>query len=160
MQDTDRHELIEQLMLETTADGTGSRPTSAQDLSVLVVAALLAASTDDLLAEALRFATTTADRQFVAIAAAYLAGDHDRVDALARDHLLDHPSRPVLAWIVAHSRQPPRTHANPPGAQPMNTIEDTQHAIRRHLRRTDPSSAPATSAGSPPSPWPPARSPP
>ena len=44
----------------------------------------------------------------MAIAAAFLAGEHDRVEALARDHLLDHPSRPVLAWIVAHSRSATR----------------------------------------------------
>jgi hypothetical protein len=104
MQDADRHDLIQHLMLETTVDGTGSRSESAQDLSVLVVAALLAGSTDDLLADALRLATATPDRQLLAIAAAYLAGDHDRVEALAGDHLLDHPAIPVLAWVVAHGR--------------------------------------------------------
>jgi hypothetical protein len=95
---TGRHELIDQLIRETS-DGATARP----DVSVLVAAALLAASSPDLLADALQAASTTADRQFVAIAVAHRAGDHDLVDALARDHLLDHPPRPVLGWIVNHS---------------------------------------------------------
>jgi hypothetical protein len=49
----------------------------------------------------------------VAIADAYVCGDHDRVDALARDHLLDHPSKPVLAWIVARSRSAADEPSNP-----------------------------------------------
>lgn len=99
MSSTDRHALAGQLILELTA-GTSARP----DVSVLVAAALLSASSSDLLAEAMQAATTTADRQFVAIAVAHLAGDHDRVDVLARDHLLDHASRPVLVWIVDRSQ--------------------------------------------------------
>jgi hypothetical protein len=95
---TDRQELIDQLIRELSA-AVAATPC----VPVLVAAALLAASSPDLLAEAMQVATTTADRQFVAIAIAHLAGDHDRVDALARDHLLDHPSRPVLVWIVNHS---------------------------------------------------------
>jgi hypothetical protein len=98
MPDTDRNGLIEQLMRET-AGGIAA----THRVSVLVGAALLAASSPDLLAEAMRSAATTADRQFVAIAVAHLAGDHDRVDALARDHLLDHASRPLLVWIVDQS---------------------------------------------------------
>jgi hypothetical protein len=93
-------ELIDRLIRET-AGGIAASPT----ISVLVVAALLAASSSDLLAEAMQSATTTADRQFVAIAVAHLTGDHDRVDALARDHLLDHPARPVLVWIVNQSHE-------------------------------------------------------
>jgi hypothetical protein len=92
---TDRQELIDQLIRETS-DGATARP----DVSVLVAAALLAASSPDLLAEAMQAASTTADRQFVAIAVAHRAGDHYLVDALARDHLIDHPPRPVLVWIV------------------------------------------------------------
>jgi hypothetical protein len=99
MPDTDRRELIDQLIRETSESST-ARP----DISVLVAAALLAASVPDLLAEAMQAAATTADRQFVAIAVAHLAGDHHRVDALARDHLLDHAPRPVLVWIVGRSR--------------------------------------------------------
>jgi len=99
MPDTDRGELVHQLIRETSA-GIDARP----DVSVLVAAALLADSSRDLLADAMQAAATTADRQFVAIAAAHLAGDHDRVDALARDHLVDHAPRPVLVWIVGRSR--------------------------------------------------------
>ena len=95
---TDRQELIDELIRETS-DGIGATPS----VSVLVVAALLAASERDLVEVAMQSAATTADRQFVAIAAAHLTGDHDRVDALARDHLIDHPARPVLVWIVNHS---------------------------------------------------------
>lgn len=108
MPDTDRTELIDQLLRETA---TGA--TSTPRVSVLVAAALLAASSPDLLAEATQVATTTADRQFVAIAAAHLDGDRDRVDTLSRDHLLDHPSRPLLAWIVEHSH----AHTNEPTNQ-------------------------------------------
>jgi hypothetical protein len=97
MPDTDRQDLIAQLLRETSA--TTARP----DVSVLVTAALLAASSPDLLADAMHAASTTADRQFVAIAVAHAAGDHDRVDALARDHLVDHDPRPVLVWIVDRS---------------------------------------------------------
>ena len=104
MRDADRHDLIQHLMLETTPRSAERASGAAADLSVLVVAALLAAATDDLLADALQLATATADRQMVAIAAAYVAGAQDRVEALAGDHLLDHPSTPVLAWIVAHNR--------------------------------------------------------
>jgi len=98
MSDNDRQELIDQLIRETSA-GTTARP----DVSVLVAAAVLAASSPDLLAEARQAASTTADRQFVAIAVAHLAGEHDRVDTLARDHLLDHAPRPVLDWIINRS---------------------------------------------------------
>ena len=104
MRDADRQELIQHLLVETTPDNPGSESEAAQPLIVLVAAALLAASLDDLLADALRLATSTRDRQVVSIAASYLAGDHDRVAALASDHLLDHPATPVLAWMVAQSR--------------------------------------------------------
>jgi hypothetical protein len=110
MRDAERHDLILHLTQEMTPDSAGSHSVPAQDLSVLVVAALLAASTDDLLAEALRLATATPDRQLVAIAAAHLAGEHERVEALASDHLIDHPSKPVLTWIVAQSRSATSEH--------------------------------------------------
>ena len=44
---------------------------------------------------------TTRDRQVAAIAAAHLRGDHDLVDALARDHLVDHPDSVLVAWIAS-----------------------------------------------------------
>lgn len=106
---TDPQALIALLNAELTADSAAST-----DVSMLVTAALLAASSPDLLAAAMRSATTTADRQFVAIATAHLAGDHAQVDALTRDHLLDHVARPVLRWIVDRSLEA-TTHQ---GAQP------------------------------------------
>lgn len=104
----DRHALIDQLILELSP---GSLATP--DIPVLVAAALLGASPADLLTEASKLATTTADRQFVAIAAAHLAGDHDRVDALARDHLLDHAARPLLVWILDRSHATTTNHGAP-----------------------------------------------
>ena len=50
-------------------------------------------------------AVKTRDRQLVAIAAAHLRGERDLVDALARDHLVDHPDNVLVAWIAAASHQ-------------------------------------------------------
>jgi hypothetical protein len=50
-------------------------------------------------------AETTRDRQVVAIATAYLHGNHDLVDALARDHLVDHPDSVLVARIAAMSQE-------------------------------------------------------
>ena len=47
-----------------------------------------------------RRAVTTRERQTVAIAAAHLRGDRDLVDALARDHLIEHPGSVLVAWIA------------------------------------------------------------
>ena len=53
-------------------------------------------------------ATTTRDRQLVAIAAAQRRGDAELVDALARDHLVDHPDSVLAARIAdASHRQTP-----------------------------------------------------
>jgi hypothetical protein len=49
-------------------------------------------------------AATTRDRQLVAIATAHLRGDRDLVDALARDHLVDHPDNVLVAWIAGASQ--------------------------------------------------------
>ena len=46
-------------------------------------------------------ATTSRDRQLVAIARAHLKGEHDLVDALARDHLVDYPDSLIVAWIAS-----------------------------------------------------------
>jgi hypothetical protein len=70
----------------------------------LVLDALAAPDRPDLLERAEAAARTTRDRQLVAIAAAHLSGDADRVDALARDHLADHPDNVLVAWIAATSR--------------------------------------------------------
>jgi hypothetical protein len=46
-------------------------------------------------------AATSRDRQVVEIARAHLDGAADLVDALARDHLVDHPDSLIVAWIAS-----------------------------------------------------------
>ncbi|MFM2078616.1 MAG: hypothetical protein RJA49_2506 [Actinomycetota bacterium] len=46
-------------------------------------------------------ATTSRERQVVEIARLHLAGRTELVDALARDHLVDHPDSLIVAWIAA-----------------------------------------------------------
>jgi hypothetical protein len=71
---------------------------------ILVAAALFAAADqDDLLARARALATSTRDRQLVAIATAHVNGERHLVDALARDHLVDHPDNVLVAWIAGAS---------------------------------------------------------
>ncbi|MEV4514273.1 hypothetical protein AB0K00_35600 [Dactylosporangium sp. NPDC049525] len=74
---------------------------TSQEPILLVAAALIDPTATDLLPRATLLAQSTRDRQLVAIAAAHLDGDHDRVDALARDHLVDHPDNFLVAWIAA-----------------------------------------------------------
>src|SRR4051794_26046973 len=88
-----------------------SRP--SRDPVVLVAAALAApADSAALLARASASAATTSDRQLVAIATAHLGGERDLVDALARDHLVDHPDSVLVAWIAGESqrRTTPKGH--------------------------------------------------
>ena len=74
--------------------------------SVLAAAALFVPDGDVLLAQAAASATTTRDRQLVAIATAHRRGDRQLVDALAREHLVDHPDSVLAAWIAeASTRQ-------------------------------------------------------
>jgi hypothetical protein len=53
------------------------------------------------LEQAADLADTTRERQLVAIAAAHLAGETDRADFLAREHLIDYPDSAFAAWIAA-----------------------------------------------------------
>jgi hypothetical protein len=78
---------------------------------ILVAAALFAAAEQaDLLARARALATSTRDRQLVAIATAHVNGERHLVDALARDHLVDHPDNVLVAWIAGAShRTDPRS---------------------------------------------------
>ena len=81
--------------------------------ALLVAAALISGDSDGLLlARAMTHATTTRDRQLVAVAAADLEGDHDLFDALIRDHLADHPDNVLAAWIatIHIQRHIPFTH--------------------------------------------------
>lgn len=85
---------------------------ASDDVTTLVSAALFAPDPTHLLERAAAVATTTRDRQVVAIAAAHVAGDIELVDALARDHLTDHPTGVLVAWITAHTR-PNTTRKDP-----------------------------------------------
>jgi len=76
---------------------------TSDDPAILVAAALFAPDGDGLMARAGGVAATTRDRQLVAIAAAHLRGERDLVDALARDHLVDHPDNVLVAWIAGAS---------------------------------------------------------
>jgi len=76
------------------------------DVTRLVMSALVADDGRTLLEQAAGQASTTRDRQLVAIATAHLDGDDDRLDALVRDHLADHPDNVLAAWIAAlHTRK-------------------------------------------------------
>jgi hypothetical protein len=68
--------------------------------TVIAMAALLEGHPERI-SEALAVATSSRDRQMIAIAAASLRGDHQLVDALARDHLVDHPDSFMVAWIAS-----------------------------------------------------------
>ena len=106
------------------ADIVDRARTSDQPI-VLVAAALIDPTAYHLLVRATGLAVTTRDRQLVAVAAAHLAGDRDRVDALARDHLADHPDSVVVAWIAATSRASVRT-APPPDIPAHQEMEQNR----------------------------------
>jgi hypothetical protein len=74
---------------------------------VIAMAALLGAEPSQL-EHAWAVATTPRDRQVVAIARARLAGDDELVDALARDHLVDHPDSYVVSWMASNAAGPGR----------------------------------------------------
>jgi predicted RNA-binding protein YlqC (UPF0109 family) len=80
---------------------------TSDDPLILVTAALFSPDGGRLLARAGRLASTTRDRQVVAIAAAHRRGDRELVNALARDHLVDHPDNVLVAWIADASRHQP-----------------------------------------------------
>lgn len=71
------------------------------DHAVLIAMAALLERLPDRLDRAAAIAATSRDRQVVAIARAHLTQDRDLVDALARDHLVDHPDSLIVAWIAA-----------------------------------------------------------
>jgi hypothetical protein len=90
----------------------------SDDPTILVAAALFASDGDQLMARARSTATTTRERQLVAIASAHLEGDADLVDALARDHLVDHPDNVLVAWIAGARRRSATPLAPTPGQEP------------------------------------------
>jgi hypothetical protein len=105
MPPTRSEQLIHQLVVgDAAAIAAIVEASRASDVPmILVAAALFAPDGDGLMARAAGMAATTRDRQLVAIAAAHLRGDRDLVDALARDHLVDHPDNVLVAWIAGAS---------------------------------------------------------
>jgi hypothetical protein len=89
------------------------RAYASDDVTTVVAAALFAPSPSELLDRAAAAATTTRDRQVVEIAVAHVSGYTDRVDALARDHLADHPDSVLVAWISAHTQTDPSIRKDP-----------------------------------------------
>ncbi len=74
---------------------------TASQIETLIRAALLAPEPWPLLERAAGLADNTRDRQLVALATAWLTGELDRVDALARDHLVDHPDSTLAVEIAS-----------------------------------------------------------
>jgi hypothetical protein len=86
----------------------------------LLVAAALLSQRAELLDNAETTATTSRDRQLVAIARAHLGGQADRLDALVRDHLSEYPDNLLASWIAG---RPP---AQAPDRDPaITTPKDT-----------------------------------
>lgn len=73
---------------------------TGQDALLVSMAALLAGD-DVMLRRAAGLAASSRDRQIVAIARAHLARDSELVDALARDHLVEHPTSLIVSWIAS-----------------------------------------------------------
>jgi hypothetical protein len=86
---------------------------TSDDPLILVAAALFAADGERLLARAQGIAATTRDRQLVVIAGAHRRGERELVDALARDHLVDHPGSVLVAWISANTHPQPPSRKDP-----------------------------------------------
>jgi hypothetical protein len=114
---TDPEDLIHQLAVGDAAAIASivDAARSSDDPTILVAAALFADDGDELLDRAGGVAASTRDRQLVAIAGAYRNGDRALVDALARDHLVDHPDNVLVAWIAAanHRSTAPHDPASP-----------------------------------------------
>lgn len=69
----------------------------------LLVAAALLAGDPAVLSVAAQYATTTRDRQLVAVAEAHLHGNADLRDVLVRDHLSEHPDNLLASWIAGRA---------------------------------------------------------
>jgi hypothetical protein len=105
-------QLLHQLMVgdAATIAAIVEASRASDDPVILVAAALFAPDADGLMARAGERAATTRDRQLVAIASAHLHGERDLVDALARDHLVDHPDNVLVAWIAGASHRTTAQH--------------------------------------------------
>ncbi len=114
----DPHELVRQLIVGNgvVADAVLERTGTSDEPLVLVVAALTRPADTGLLVRALRLASSPRDRQVIAVASAFLAGETERVQALAREHLLDHPDSVLVAWLAASA--PPAREGRPTRPRP------------------------------------------
>jgi hypothetical protein len=79
-----------------------SAAVDTSDIAVVIVMAALLERETARLDRARAVAVTSRDRQVVEIARAHLDGRRELVDALARDHLVDHPDSLIVAWIAAN----------------------------------------------------------
>lgn len=79
------------------------------DSAVVIAMAALLEHEATRLARAGSVAVTTRDRQIVEIARAHLAQRDELVDALARDHLVDHPDSLIVAWIASDAAREARS---------------------------------------------------
>ena len=73
----------------------------------LLVAGGLLAGDLGFLARAARHASTTRDRQLVAVAEAHLRGNADLLHVLVRDHLSEYPDNLLAAWIAGRQLPTP-----------------------------------------------------
>src|SRR4051812_50114896 len=71
------------------------------DTPILITMAALLERRSDRLDRAAALATTSRDRQVVAIARAHVQQDRELVDALARDHLADYPATLLVSWMAS-----------------------------------------------------------
>jgi hypothetical protein len=103
--------LLQQLLRggASAVNDLAAHASTSDDVAVLVAAALFSQYPDALMAEAAAVATTPRQRELLAVATAHLAGDADRVDVLAREHLAYHPDSVLVAWISALSNRPDTT---------------------------------------------------
>jgi hypothetical protein len=90
------------------------RAHTSDDVTTVVAAAMFApADSNELMERAASLATTTRDRQLVAVAIAHLEGNAGRVEDLAKDHLVDHPDSVLVAWITSASNHSTSTREDP-----------------------------------------------
>ncbi|MDR7255418.1 hypothetical protein J2X46_004425 [Nocardioides sp. BE266] len=82
------------------ADQVRTAAADTRSVPVLVAAAVVTGSVEPL-HRAAGLATTTRDRQLVALAEARLTAGDDVFDALVRDHLADYPDQLLAAWMAA-----------------------------------------------------------
>ena len=93
-------ELIRSLLGGGPTDDLEAAVTAHGSTAALVALAVRAGD-PSLLEAAGRSASTRRDRQLVVLAATHLAADHERFEALVRDHLVEHPDHVVAAWLAA-----------------------------------------------------------